>query len=47
MKMKKVSLLLPEKMYEELKRLVQEGEFPNVNEAIRTAIRVYLSLNKR
>ena len=47
MKIKRVSLLLPEKMYEELKRLVQEGEFSNVNEAIRTAIRIFLSMRNR
>ena len=47
MKMKRLSLLLPEKMHEELKKLVQEGEFSNVNEAIRTAIRIYLSMRNR
>ena len=42
MKMKKVSLLLPERLLEDLKELVRKGEFSSINEIIRTAIRFYL-----
>lgn len=40
--MKRITVLLPEKMIEELDRLVEEGFFPNRIEAIRESIRELL-----
>jgi len=37
-----VSVLLPAEDYEVLKRLVAEGQFKTISEAVRTAIEVFL-----
>ncbi len=45
--MKKISIRLTEKQYEFLERLVISGEYANVSEVIRDAIRLFMKVKSK
>jgi len=45
-RVKKVTLLIPEQMYEQIKQLVEEGKYSSISEVVRSALRLLLSQEK-
>ncbi len=45
--MKKVSIRITEQQYEFLEKLVINGEYANISEVIRDAIRLFLKIKKK